>query len=147
MEGGSLVSILPFIKLFLTALHQLPEDPFQYYGTVYRGECGVPKFRTPAAPYTLNDFTSFTKNAKVLERFLTTTTPRTLVVAYDTHGYDISCLSKYPAAEEVIIEPISVFTTREQQMASASSLGWIAQENTKNLYIMQLDWKTTLPLS
>ena len=116
----SLRPVLPFLKLLLTALRNLPQS-FHFKGTVFGGEAGChPHFATTFKTgqcVTYYGFTSTTLEANALseEVFCGTHGLRTAlqIEGIIEGAYKIASLSAFPAHNEVLLEP--GFTIRVKQ--------------------------------
>ena len=108
----SLRPVLPFLKLLITALRNLPQA-LHFNGTVFRGERGChPQFATKYTPnnfVTHSGFTSTTVDDKVLSQ-PAFCGPEGMRTTFQLHGvfecaYKISTILAFPHEDEVLLKP------------------------------------------
>ena len=114
----SVLPVLPFARLFFTALHALPErlifKPSEHEGGIlYRAERGVmstwdAKMR-PGGIFSFQVPTSFSQNPAVLNRFKDGSGDRTVFIVHGAAGWVLSELSVYADEDEVLLEPVCNF--------------------------------------
>ena len=127
----SVLPVLPFARLFFTALHALPErfvfKPSEGEGGIlYRAERGVTtawdaKMR-PGGTFSLYVPTSFSQTPAVLKRFKGGSGDRTVFIVRGAAGWILSELSAYDDEDEVLLEPVCYFEVCSMQRAPACSV-------------------------
>ena len=134
---GTLAPLRPFLKLLLTALHNLPPE-MHYKGTVYRGERGVhPQFETKfinGQDITFYGFVSTTTTATVLSNpmFCGTEGLRTIFIinGVSERAYNISTLSDYKTENEVLLEPCVTLRWNRHEWRRDGRRWWSRQQRT-----------------
>ena len=107
--------VLPYARLFFTALHSLPEQYIVQDATLYRAECGVMetwdvKMRAPDGIFSFDAPTSFSLNPAVLKGFKGEG-PRTVYEVWGAAGYRMRKFSPFDE-DEVLLEPVCHFQVR-----------------------------------
>ena len=125
----SVLPVLPFARLFFTALHALPErlifKPSEHEGGIlYRAERGVmstwdAKMR-PGGIFSFQVPTSFSKNPAVLNRFKDGSGDRTVFIVHGAAGWVLSELSVYADEDEVLLEPVCNFQVMRAEKFDAN---------------------------
>jgi hypothetical protein len=114
----SVLPVLPFARLFFTALHALPErlifKPSEHEGSIlYRAERGVmPTWDAKMRPGGIFSFhvpTSFSRDPAVLKRFKDGSGDRTVFIVHGAAGWVLRELSAYAHEDEVLLEPVCNF--------------------------------------
>jgi len=111
----SMARVLPYARLFFTALHALPQQ-YVFTGTLYRAEQGVmttwdAKMRKGGI-FSFYVPTSFSRDPSVVKRFKDTGN-RTVFKIHSASGWILDDFSRYDE-KEVLLEPVCHF---EVQMA------------------------------
>ena len=125
----SVLPVLPFARLFFTALHALPErlifKPSEHEGGIlYRAERGVmstwdAKMR-PGGIFSFQVPTSFSQNPAVLNRFKDGSGDRTVFIVHGAAGWVLSELSVYADEDEVLLEPVCNFQVMRAEKFDAN---------------------------
>lgn len=144
--------VLPYARLFLSALHALPVQFLWHQGPLYRALEGVmieewqekkeQVEKDKMVPYNFYAPTSFSISKENVIPFKLSAQdkrdPRTLVTLKGGVGYKLQQFSEHPNEEEVLVEPVCCCTITRMETFDEDSLPGEFVSELENLHSMEL---------